>query len=260
MLMGNAQTAQGSVEVSEDQQLGRPPMPAEQHEHAIDVPVTSQDFSESAVEQGTRQEGSQALPSEECVICLNELSHEEEPDDQPTVALVCGHIFHTRCINEWLEKDGRCPVCRHRIREERQVDPRERFDAAFGLRLLAVTGMLILDSRRLMMLAAMEAALAVLVMSYVQDLLSPTLMVLASCVTFMGAAHYGPRLISLARPILLMNALYHVYIMFALMQMHDKHRLFAPQYGTARTAVLSVGCITFMELSILKRCILFLQY
>ena len=96
MLMGNAQTAQGSVEVSEDQQLGRPPMPAEQHEHAIDVPVTSQDFSESAVEQGTRQEGSQALPSEECVICLNELSHEGEPDDQPTVALVCGHIFHTR--------------------------------------------------------------------------------------------------------------------------------------------------------------------
>ena len=45
----------------------------------------------------------------ECAICLAELDSGGEAR-----TLVCGHAFHAACINEWLSKDGRCPVCRPR--------------------------------------------------------------------------------------------------------------------------------------------------
>lgn len=103
----------------------------------------------------------------ECVICLNELGGVDDPGS----TLLCGHRFHAQCVDEWLAKDGRCPVCRKRIREqppEARADPIPVQTTA-GLRAIAATAMLVLESRRLMMLAAMEGALAVLVMSYVNS-------------------------------------------------------------------------------------------
>lgn len=38
-----------------------------------------------------------------CSICLNEVF---------TIPLECGHVFHTKCINKWLEQNNTCPNCR----------------------------------------------------------------------------------------------------------------------------------------------------
>lgn len=35
----------------------------------------------------------------------------------------CGHYFHSQCILEWFTMNPRCPVCRHDIRERRDLQP-----------------------------------------------------------------------------------------------------------------------------------------
>lgn len=42
----------------------------------------------------------------DCGICFN-------LDSEPALKLICGHIFHTDCINPWLIKDRTCATCRH---------------------------------------------------------------------------------------------------------------------------------------------------
>ena len=44
----------------------------------------------------------------ECSICLNHVY--TDSDDYTT--LDCGHTFHTRCINMWLNNNNTCPNCR----------------------------------------------------------------------------------------------------------------------------------------------------
>ena len=48
------------------------------------------------------------VKNEECTICLNEL-------EKDTNKLICGHIFHTTCINIWLNIKSSCPICRQII-------------------------------------------------------------------------------------------------------------------------------------------------
>ena len=94
----------------------------------------------------------------ECVICLGELAG----DDSPTTTLICNHAFHTVCVDEWLSKDGRCPTCRRQIRVV--APPRQPFDPFINAQThaaMASMTFMMLESRRLMMLATMEAALAV---------------------------------------------------------------------------------------------------
>ena len=43
-----------------------------------------------------------------CPICL-------ETSEIDTVKLPCQHMFHKKCINEWLTKNKSCPCCRHII-------------------------------------------------------------------------------------------------------------------------------------------------
>lgn len=38
-----------------------------------------------------------------CTICL---------EDACNVPLECGHVFHKKCINTWLEENDTCPNCR----------------------------------------------------------------------------------------------------------------------------------------------------
>jgi len=43
--------------------------------------------------------------TEDCSICLE---HTRQDDTQ----LSCGHMFHDRCLHEWLDEHTTCPVCR----------------------------------------------------------------------------------------------------------------------------------------------------
>lgn len=185
----------------------------------------------------------------ECVICLGELEGEEEV----TRTLTCGHRFHTACVSEWLSKDGRCPTCRCQIQEVTRARTPEMIPTEANLASMHSMAILMLESRRLMMLATMEAALAVLVMSYVADLLSPLLMIVAAAVTFLGASHYLSRSIGAARPILAINGLYHVYIIAGIVHSQQGIAFFSEEYGTARTILLSLGCVTVMEVATLKK-------
>jgi hypothetical protein len=42
-----------------------------------------------------------------CVICLEDLNQ-----DKHIVSLKCGHKYHGGCIVSWMERGGRCPICR----------------------------------------------------------------------------------------------------------------------------------------------------
>ncbi|OMO80633.1 Zinc finger, RING-type [Corchorus capsularis] len=46
-----------------------------------------------------------------CSICLQELKDGELARNLPR----CGHIFHIKCIDEWLNRQGTCPMCREHV-------------------------------------------------------------------------------------------------------------------------------------------------
>lgn len=48
-----------------------------------------------------------------CSVCLEKLDSGEK--------LKCGHVFHTACIDKWLERDSRCPMCRAETQEKQTV-------------------------------------------------------------------------------------------------------------------------------------------
>ncbi|KAK8334883.1 hypothetical protein V6Z12_A09G016200 [Gossypium hirsutum] len=43
----------------------------------------------------------------DCCICLEEFEVDEEGRAMP-----CKHLFHSGCIEKWLEIHGTCPICR----------------------------------------------------------------------------------------------------------------------------------------------------
>jgi hypothetical protein len=45
-----------------------------------------------------------------CVICF-----EEYKGDNIISKIICKHIFHTKCLNMWIEKNQSCPLCRQEI-------------------------------------------------------------------------------------------------------------------------------------------------
>ena len=220
-----------------------------------------------------------AVPDDECVICFAELNDASETQRR----LECGHVFHASCVGEWISKDGRCPVCRHVI--DALVANRAQVSAlppghvlglselgAAHMRELGLPGrpstlqgdplhlgdaMLLLLSRRLMVFATMEAALSVLVISYIPDLLSPALMLLSACVTFSGANHFSPRAVAVCRPMLGLNIIYHLYLIARLVHVNEDRSFFDNDYTTARTVLISLGCVVVMELLALKRAGLF---
>jgi len=62
-----------------------------------------------------KTDGDNGVEGNSCSICL-----EEVWKDGDNRMLECGHVFHTKCINQWLcDKRGHdkmCPVCRFLIR------------------------------------------------------------------------------------------------------------------------------------------------
>ena len=252
---------------------------------------------DAEVSNAAQAGSSEPPPSSECVICLGEI--DVAAGDPSVNTLICGHAFHAECISEWLSKDGRCPTCRRQIQEvashaQRHGPEVQLPNDVLNRASMQSMAMLMLESRRLMMLATMEAALAVcpapspsrlptqlvrfrplpdhaqhtrsntgsrcpraalaqvLVMSYVSDpyLLSPALMLIAAAVTFMGASHYLAKPIAAARPLLGINGLYHVYLIAGIVHAQQGDEFFSENYGAARTVLLSLGCVTVMEVAL----------
>jgi E3 ubiquitin-protein ligase RNF115/126 len=46
-----------------------------------------------------------------CAICISDIVKNEE-----TILLPCGHMYHSKCIVEWLNQNNKCPVCRFELR------------------------------------------------------------------------------------------------------------------------------------------------
>lgn len=73
-------------------------------------PVTVRPTQQQVDANSTR-----AFPSEEttCAICQDSI-----PINQMARRLnACGHSFHIACIDQWFQRDVRCPTCRHDVRE-----------------------------------------------------------------------------------------------------------------------------------------------
>ena len=54
----------------------------------------------------------------ECAICLRNM-HKLTVKHTP-----CRHTYHARCLNKWLQRDQRCPLCRTYL-ETLTYDPQE---------------------------------------------------------------------------------------------------------------------------------------
>ena len=56
-----------------------------------------------------------------------------------------------------------------------------------------------------------------------------------------------PKLVAAARPILAINALYHIYLMARIIHAQQGVAFFSDEYGSARTVLLSLACVGVME-------------
>ncbi len=59
-----------------------------------------------------------------CVICTETLSYVDRIFDIP-----CGHLFHARCLDEWLVIKSTCPICRTSIDQHGKRNRGTRIDA-----------------------------------------------------------------------------------------------------------------------------------
>ncbi len=55
----------------------------------------------------------------DCCICLQQLVVDKigiisksTVSDYELKQLKCGHLFHAYCINKWLKRNDKCPMCR----------------------------------------------------------------------------------------------------------------------------------------------------
>lgn len=48
----------------------------------------------------------------DCSICLESM---DATDTNSQKTLVCNHVFHTRCIDQWVTQKNECPICRMKI-------------------------------------------------------------------------------------------------------------------------------------------------
>ncbi len=49
----------------------------------------------------------------QCMVCLEHLMAGQELRK----LIFCRHVFHRQCIDTWFERNIRCPICRHDIRD-----------------------------------------------------------------------------------------------------------------------------------------------
>jgi hypothetical protein len=62
--------------------------------------------------------------NDQCSVCLEEISSQETQTTSGEKAAVrtnCNHIFHNGCVQQWLETNDSCPLCRANVTEMRFV-------------------------------------------------------------------------------------------------------------------------------------------
>jgi ribosomal protein S27E len=64
----------------------------------------------SEADVGDHEEAGGPAEERSCPICLNELVAGEEAR-----LLLCHHMFHRQCVDEWLRVNASCPTCRKSI-------------------------------------------------------------------------------------------------------------------------------------------------
>lgn len=72
---------------------------------------------EASKESSSPEEGearSKSPDSVECIVCLVKLS-----DGDAVKYLPCRHVFHSACIDEWIMRSPKCPMCKLDLEESR---------------------------------------------------------------------------------------------------------------------------------------------
>ncbi|KAL4231281.1 RING finger protein 24 [Mactra antiquata] len=50
---------------------------------------------------------------ETCPVCLDDFLKKEK-----IAVCSCHHVFHSRCLLEWLQRKNNCPLCKATVRKE----------------------------------------------------------------------------------------------------------------------------------------------
>ena len=64
-------------------------------------------------------------PDHECNICLEQINFR---DSYSLMFTPCFHIFHTECLDKWLEIKNTCPSCRFILYNEEQEQDEDVLD------------------------------------------------------------------------------------------------------------------------------------
>merc|ERR1712154_276233 len=70
----------------------------------------AQDDTISALPTTAFNSGTASAEQTNCQICMEDF---EEGDELRT--LPCFHLFHAKCVDQWLKVNSICPTCRHKI-------------------------------------------------------------------------------------------------------------------------------------------------
>ncbi|KAL0483494.1 E3 ubiquitin-protein ligase [Acrasis kona] len=63
----------------------------------------------------------------ECPVCQDDFKQDEQLNK-----IECNHLFHKKCLREWLERHNTCPMCRHELLtddpeyEEKKLDTKDK--------------------------------------------------------------------------------------------------------------------------------------
>ncbi|GAU47718.1 hypothetical protein TSUD_325080 [Trifolium subterraneum] len=72
-----------------------------------DENIQSDETEKSCVEEGSKTV--KVGIEENCAICFENFNF------NVGVPMPCMHVFHIKCIRDWLEKGNTCPICRFKL-------------------------------------------------------------------------------------------------------------------------------------------------
>lgn len=64
----------------------------------------------------------------ECSVCMEGFREGEKIRELP----ICGHVFHQKCVDEWLSLRPSCPICRMNTAVALETEKRKREAEIFG--------------------------------------------------------------------------------------------------------------------------------